>query len=85
MSTINGTKSQENFASVVALLLVKPRTVQELSKITGSHPQTVRGMITSLERESLVEVERHTGGSTEYRSGKPPAMITWIGVDQGAV
>jgi hypothetical protein len=42
-------------------------------------------MITSLERESLVEVERYTGGSTGYGTGKPPAMITWIGVDQGAV
>lgn len=79
----NASKSQENFASVVALLVVKPRSVTELARITGSHPQTIRGMVEALEGECLVEVERFEAGTKGYPQGRPPAQVTWKGARSG--
>lgn len=71
-------KSQAAMAQVIALLLVKPRHITDLARITGSHPDTIRNFTDALEEELLVAIDRFPGGRVKGKNGRPSALVTWI-------
>jgi predicted ArsR family transcriptional regulator len=63
-------------ARTVALLLAKPRSLQELARLTDLHYRNIRIHVRALELEELVETSypRQPG-----QMGRPHMMITWKG------
>lgn len=70
---MSATRPLEGMAHLVALLIVKPRTFEDLANLSGLDRRTITRQVKALEAECLIRREPITTGET----GRPRVMLKW--------